>query len=91
MALFYAFACFNSALFAASGSCLLLAAEIVTTAKTAAQRQADRKARELAAGRVQWKRWVHPEDVPALAEFADKLARKRAKQAAAVPQTVGNR
>ena len=48
--------------------------------KTAAQRQADRKARELAAGRVQWKRWVHPEDVPALAEFADKLARKRAKQ-----------
>ena len=48
-------------------------------AKTAAQRQADRKARELAAGRVQWKRWVHPDDVPALAEYADKLARKRAR------------
>ena len=48
-------------------------------AKTAAQRQAERKARELAAGRVQWKRWVHPDDVPALAEYADKLARKRAR------------
>lgn len=45
-------------------------------AKTPAQRQAERKARELAAGRVQWKRWVHPDDVPALAEFADKLARQ---------------
>lgn len=49
------------------------------SAKTAAQRQAERKARELAAGRVQWKRWVHPDDVPALAEYADKLARKRAR------------
>ena len=49
----------------------------MTTAKTPAQRQAERKARELAAGRVQWKRWVHPDDVPALAEYADKLARKR--------------
>ena len=48
-------------------------------AKTAAQRQAERKARELAAGRVQWKRWAHPDDVPALAEYADKLARKRAR------------
>jgi hypothetical protein len=48
------------------------------TAKTAAQRQAERKARELAAGRVQWKRWVHPDDVPVLAECAEKLARKRA-------------
>lgn len=47
--------------------------------KTPAQRQADRKARELAAGRVQWKRWVHPDDVPALTEYADKLARKRAR------------
>lgn len=49
----------------------------MSQAKTAAQRQADRKARELAAGRAQWKRWVHPDDVPALAEYADKLARKR--------------
>ncbi len=54
-------------------------------AKTAAQRQAERKARELAAGRVQWKRWVHPDDVPALAEYADKLARKRARS-----ETEGN-
>ena len=54
-------------------------AAIVNTAKTAAQRQAERKARELAAGRVQWKRWVHHDDVPALAEYADKLARKRAR------------
>ena len=53
------------------------------TAKTAAQRQAERKARELAAGRVQWKRWVHPDDVSALAALADKLERKRAKQKAA--------
>ena len=52
---------------------------VTPTAKTAAQRQAERKARELAAGRVQWKRWVHPDDVPALAEYADKLARKRAR------------
>ena len=51
----------------------------MNAAKTAAQRQAERKARELAAGRVQWKRWVHPDDVPALVEFADKLARKRAR------------
>jgi hypothetical protein len=51
----------------------------MNAAKTAAQRQAERKARELAAGRVQWKRWVHPDDVPALAEYADKLARKRAR------------
>lgn len=51
----------------------------MTAAKTPAQRQAARKARELAAGRVQWKRWVHPDDVPALVELADKLARKREK------------
>ena len=49
----------------------------MTTAKTPAQRQAARKARELAAGRVQWKRWVHPDDVPALAECAAALARAR--------------
>ena len=48
-------------------------------AKTAAQRQAERKARELAAGRVQWKRWVHPDDVPALAKYAGRLAKKRAR------------
>lgn len=53
----------------------------MTTAKTAAQRQAERKARELAAGRVQWKRWVHPDDVPALVEFAEKLAKRRERAA----------
>ena len=57
----------------------------MTTAKTAAQRQAERKAREIAAGRVQWKRWVHPDDVPALAEFADKLARKRERKQLSKP------
>jgi hypothetical protein len=50
----------------------------MSAAKTPAQRQAERKARELAAGKVQWKRWVHHDDVPALTEYADKLARKRA-------------
>ena len=50
----------------------------MTAAKTPAQRQAARKAREFAAGRVQWKRWVHRDDVPALAEYADKLAKLRA-------------
>lgn len=48
---------------------------VASPAKTAAQRQAERNA----AGRVQWKRWVHPDDAPALAEYADKLARKRAR------------
>jgi hypothetical protein len=49
----------------------------VQVAKTAAQRQANRKAREIAAGRVQWKRWVHKDDVAALTEYAEKLSRKR--------------
>ena len=51
----------------------------MSPAKTDAQRQAERKARELAAGRVQWKRWVHPDDVAALTDYAEKLARKRAR------------
>ncbi len=51
----------------------------MSPAKTPAQRQAERKARELAAGRVQWRRWVHPDDVPALVTLADKLQRKREK------------
>jgi NAD(P)-dependent dehydrogenase (short-subunit alcohol dehydrogenase family) len=56
-------------------------AEVPQAPKTAAQRQAERKARELAAGRVQWKRWIHPDDVPALAACADRLARKRDRAA----------
>jgi ribonuclease HI len=59
------------------------------TAKTPAERQAARKARELAAGRVRWARWVHPDDVPALAEYADKLARKRAKPRTYPPRPHG--
>jgi len=59
--------------------------------KTAAQRQSERKARELAAGRVQWKRWVHPDDVPALAEYADKLARKRARSEKAAQRVLGRK
>jgi hypothetical protein len=54
----------------------------MTAAKSAAQRQAERKAREIAAGRVLWKRWVHKDDAPALAECADKLARKRDRETA---------
>jgi hypothetical protein len=49
----------------------------MTTAKTAAQRQADRKTRETAAGRVLFKHWVHPDDVPAMHAEAERLERKR--------------
>jgi hypothetical protein len=52
---------------------------LIGNPKTDAQRQAERKARELAAGRVQFKRWVHPDDKAALAEYAKKLADERAK------------
>jgi hypothetical protein len=74
--------CFLAPSFSRSHACLRWSCEqsvASMNAKTAAQRQAERKARELAAGRVQWKRWVHPDDVPALVEFANKLARKRAR------------
>jgi len=47
------------------------------TAKTDAQRQADRKAREIEAGRVHYKRWVNPDDVPAMHAEAERLERKR--------------
>jgi predicted phage tail protein len=53
-----------------------LAAQLKAMEATAA---AERKARELAAGRVQWKRWIHPDDAPTLTEYADKLARNRAR------------
>ena len=49
----------------------------MSAAKTPAQRQAERKARQIAVGLVQWKRWVHPDDVPALREMADKLEAQR--------------
>jgi len=51
--------------------------------KTDAQRQAERKARETAAGNKQYKRWVHPDDFAALDELAAKLARKRERKARA--------
>ena len=51
----------------------------MTAAKTDAQRQADRTEREKAAGNVQFKRWIHPDDKPAMHEHADKLAKRRAK------------
>ena len=50
------------------------------SAKTPAQRQAERKARQLAAGLVQFKRWVHPDDLPALTAYAEALARKRVRK-----------
>lgn len=54
-------------------------AQSMTAPKTAAERQAERKARELAAGRVQWKCWVHPDDLPAIKALAEKLQKKRDK------------
>jgi hypothetical protein len=57
-----------------------IAAPTLAAAKTPAQRQAERKARELAAGRVQWKCWVHPDDVALMREHAAKLARRRERQ-----------
>ena len=37
---------------------------VFMNAKTAAQRQAERKARELAAGRVHWNHWVRTDIAP---------------------------
>jgi hypothetical protein len=49
-------------------------------AKTGAQRQADLKARRIAAGLVPVTNlWTHPDDVSALREAAAKLARRRAR------------
>ena len=55
----------------------------MTTAKTPAQRQAERKAREEAAGNKQYKRWIHPDDFAAMDELAAKLALKRERKARA--------
>lgn len=52
------------------------------TAKTNAQRQADLKARRVAAGLVPVTQlWVHPDDVQPIREYAAKLARRRSKVA----------
>ena len=53
----------------------------MTTAKSDAQRQADRTDREKAAGNKLYKRWVPPEDFAALDELVAKLAARRAKAA----------
>ena len=54
----------------------------MSPAKTNAERQADLKARRLAAGLVSLKNvWVHPDDVPDMREHAAKLARRREKLA----------
>ena len=50
--------------------------------KPAAQRQAERYARQLAAGLVQFKEWVHADDVQKLREVAEKLEKRRAKMVA---------
>lgn len=53
----------------------------MTTAKTNAQRQAERKAREEAAGNKHYKRWVPPDDFAALDELVAKLAKRRDRAA----------
>ena len=53
----------------------------MSAAKTAAQRQAERKAREEEAGHKHYKRWVHPDDFALLDELVAKLAARRAKSA----------
>jgi hypothetical protein len=50
----------------------------MSTAKTSAQRQSAYKARQKAAGKVLFKRWVHSDDVALLEELAVMLADKRA-------------
>ena len=58
--------------------------------KTNAQRQAELKARRVAAGLVQVTNlWAHSDDVQPIRERAAKLARKRAKLARHEPANVG--
>ena len=54
-----------------------------TFPKTGAQRQAELKARRVAAGLVPVTNlWAHADDVPPIRDHAAKLARRRAKLAA---------
>lgn len=54
----------------------------MSPARTNAERQADLKARRVAAGRVPVTNlWAHPDDVQAIREHAAKLARKRERNA----------
>lgn len=58
----------------------------MSPAKTNAERQADLKARRIAAGLVSLKNvWVHSDDVPAMREHAAKLARRRERVAKRAP------
>lgn len=52
----------------------------MSLAKTAAQRQAERKAREEASGNRLYKRWVHPDDFAPMDELAQKLAKRRERR-----------
>ena len=61
----------------------------MTEAKTPAQRQADRKARQIASGLVQFKRWVHADDVDAMREAAAKLDQRRQKESCTKPERSG--
>lgn len=57
-------------------------ADDMSQAKTNAERQADLKARRVAAGLVPVTNlWAHPEDVEAIREHAAKLARRRERAA----------
>ena len=52
----------------------------MSPAKTNAERQADLKARRIAAGLVPVTNlWAHPDDVQPIRDHAAKLARKRAR------------
>jgi hypothetical protein len=54
----------------------------MSPAKTNAERQADLKARRVAAGLVPVTNlWAHPDDVQPIRDHAAKLGRKRAREA----------
>jgi hypothetical protein len=58
----------------------------MSSAKTNAERQADLKARRVAAGLVPVTNlWAHPDDVQPIRDHAAKLARKRARESKVDP------
>lgn len=62
----------------------------MTAAKTPAQRQAELKARRIAAGLVRVCVWLHPDDAAALREHAAKLAKRRERSARRVSLDVNS-